>query len=67
VLGEVTLVIAGAAPVPPPAAEAEPLEAELARRVAAGEAPTAIARDVARARGLRRADVYAALQRLKEP
>jgi 16S rRNA (cytidine1402-2'-O)-methyltransferase len=67
VLGEVTLVIAGAASAPPPAAEAEPLEAELVRRVAAGEAPTAIARDVARARGLRRADVYAALQRLKRP
>jgi 16S rRNA (cytidine1402-2'-O)-methyltransferase len=44
---------------------AEPLEAELARRVAAGEPPSALAREVARARGLRRADVYAALQRLK--
>lgn len=46
---------------PPP----EPLEAELARRVAAGDPPTAIAKEVSRARGLRRADVYAALQRLR--
>ncbi len=65
VLGEVTVVVSGEgagaeAPIPP-----EPLEEELRRRVAAGEAPSAIAREVARARGLRRADVYAALERLK--
>jgi 16S rRNA (cytidine1402-2'-O)-methyltransferase len=66
VLGEVTVVVAGA---PEGAgadeAAAEPLEAELARRLAAGEAPSALAREVARARGLRRADVYEAIQRLK--
>ncbi|HEY6098535.1 MAG TPA: 16S rRNA (cytidine(1402)-2'-O)-methyltransferase [Anaeromyxobacter sp.] len=65
VLGEVTIVISpeGAEPVArePP----EPLEAELARRLAAGEPPTAIARDVARARGMKRAEVYAALERVK--
>jgi len=47
-------------------ADAEPLEAELLRRLAAGEPPSAIAREVARARGLRRADVYAELERLKK-
>jgi len=31
----------------------------------AGEAPSAIAREVARARGLMRAEVYEALERLK--
>jgi 16S rRNA (cytidine1402-2'-O)-methyltransferase len=66
VLGEVTVVVApaeaGGAPVE---VEQEPLEAELSRRFAAGEAPTAIAREVARARGLKRAEVYAALERLK--
>jgi 16S rRNA (cytidine1402-2'-O)-methyltransferase len=64
VLGEVTVVVSGegarAAAEPP-----EPLEEELARRIAAGDAPSAIAREVARARGLRRADVYDALERLK--
>ncbi len=77
--GEVTLVVEGADAAAIAAgaaaavdtggrseADAEPLEAELARRVAAGEPPTAIAREVARARGLRRADVYAALQRLRK-
>ncbi len=66
VRGEVTLVVAGQGELAPaPAEPAEPLEQELARRMAAGEAPTAIAREVARARGLRRADVYAALERVK--
>jgi 16S rRNA (cytidine1402-2'-O)-methyltransferase len=69
VRGEVTLVVApaaaGEATAPRAAAPAEPLEAELARRLGAGEAPTAIAKEVARARGLRRADVYDALERLK--
>jgi 16S rRNA (cytidine1402-2'-O)-methyltransferase len=65
--GEVTLVVAGR-PEGAVAREepAEPLEAELARRAAAGEAPSAIARDVARARGLKRADVYAALERIRK-
>jgi len=69
VLGEVTLVVSAPAPgdAPPPApAPEEPLEAELRRRLAAGEPPSALAREVARARGLRRADVYAALERLKK-
>ncbi|HET7824643.1 MAG TPA: 16S rRNA (cytidine(1402)-2'-O)-methyltransferase, partial [Anaeromyxobacter sp.] len=70
VLGEVTVVVAppdasGARAVTEPEPEQEPLEAELSRRLAAGEAPTAIARKVARARGLKRAEVYAALERLK--
>jgi 16S rRNA (cytidine1402-2'-O)-methyltransferase len=72
VRGEVTIVVsgvasggaagaeAGTAPAPP-----EPLDAELARRLAGGEPPSALAREVARARGLRRADVYAAIERLK--
>jgi 16S rRNA (cytidine1402-2'-O)-methyltransferase len=44
---------------------AEPLEAELRRRLAAGEPPTALARAVARERGMKRSDVYDAIQRLK--
>jgi 16S rRNA (cytidine1402-2'-O)-methyltransferase len=64
--GEVTIVIAPGAPgVEATAPEPEPLETCLARRLAAGEAPSAIAREVARERGLRRGEVYAALQRLK--
>ncbi|ACL65396.1 Uroporphyrin-III C/tetrapyrrole (Corrin/Porphyrin) methyltransferase [Anaeromyxobacter dehalogenans 2CP-1] len=67
VKGEVTLVVAPPAPGAGPAAapEAEPLEDELRRRLAAGEPPSAVAREVARARGLVRSDVYAALERLK--
>jgi 16S rRNA (cytidine1402-2'-O)-methyltransferase len=67
VRGEVTIVVSGeGAAAPPVEAPAEPLEAELARRIAAGEAPSAIAREVARARGLKRADVYAALERVRK-
>jgi 16S rRNA (cytidine1402-2'-O)-methyltransferase len=66
VLGEVTIVVSGEGAAPPAEAPQEPIEAEIARRLEAGEAPTAIARAVARARGLRRADVYAALERLKK-
>jgi 16S rRNA (cytidine1402-2'-O)-methyltransferase len=69
VRGEVTIVVTGAAGAPgaraDEAAAAEPLEAELTRRLAAGEPPSALAREVARARGLRRADVYAEIERLK--
>jgi 16S rRNA (cytidine1402-2'-O)-methyltransferase len=61
--GEVTLVVAGGAGAVAKGlpSEPEPLEAELDRRLAAGEAPSAIAREVAKARGLRRSDVYDAL------
>jgi 16S rRNA (cytidine1402-2'-O)-methyltransferase len=66
VRGEVTLVVSSAGAAPPPRAAPEvPLEDELARRIAAGEPPSAIAREVARARGLKRAEVYDALERLK--
>jgi 16S rRNA (cytidine1402-2'-O)-methyltransferase len=63
--GEVTVVVSGEGAAPAAEEPAEPLEAELARRLAAGDPPTAIAREVARERGLRRADVYAAIERLK--
>lgn len=66
VLGEVTVVVSGAGAPPPSAEVVAPLEDELRRRLAAGEAPSAIAREVARARGLRRQDVYAELERLKK-
>jgi 16S rRNA (cytidine1402-2'-O)-methyltransferase len=70
VRGEVTLVVA---PPDPSASTAspevegsdEPLDDELRRRLAAGEAPTDLAKAVARGRGLRRQDVYARLQALK--
>jgi 16S rRNA (cytidine1402-2'-O)-methyltransferase len=74
VRGEVTIVVSGVASGGAAAdeegwgaaeASAEPLEAELARRLAGGEPPSALAREVARARGLKRADVYAAIERLK--
>jgi 16S rRNA (cytidine1402-2'-O)-methyltransferase len=64
--GEVTLVVAGAGEGrAEEETAAEPVEDELRRRMAAGEAPSAIAREVARERGLKRAEVYAALERLK--
>jgi 16S rRNA (cytidine1402-2'-O)-methyltransferase len=66
VRGEVTLVVAGGGErAPRPAAEPEPLEDELRRRLQAGEPPVAVARKVARARGLRRREVYALLEALK--
>lgn len=67
--GEVTLVVEGPAAgtgAPAPAQLDEPLEEELRRRLAAGEPPTAIARLVARARGLSRREVYGLLERLKD-
>ncbi len=69
VRGEVTLVLGPPAPRAegPEAEEAvEPLEEELRRRLEAGEAPSALAREVARARGLKRADVYDAIRRIRE-
>ena len=71
VKGEVTIVVAppaegelAAGPADEEAA-AEPLEAELRRRLEAGEPPSGLARDVAKARGLKRSDVYDALERVK--
>lgn len=64
VRGEVTILVAGAGEAPK-AAPAEPLEEELKRRLAAGEPPSGLAREVARARGLKRADVYNAIEGLK--
>jgi 16S rRNA (cytidine1402-2'-O)-methyltransferase len=66
VLGEVTLVISGAGAIAVAPEPVEPLEDELRRRLAAGDPPSAVAREVARARGLRRHDVYAELERLKK-
>ncbi len=63
--GEVTLVVAPPSAAPSQPEPQEPLEVELGRRLAAGEAPTAIAREVARARGLPRSEVYAALEKAK--
>jgi 16S rRNA (cytidine1402-2'-O)-methyltransferase len=64
--GEVTLVVAGASEEAALQELAvEPLEHELRRRMEAGEAPSAIAREVARERGLKRAEVYEALERIK--
>lgn len=64
VRGEVTLVVAGTAGAPG-AVRGEDLDSELRRRLAAAEPPSAVARDVARARGLPRRAVYARLQALK--
>jgi len=63
--GEVTIVVSGEGAEPVVEQPAEPLEVELARRLAAGDPPTAVAREVARARGLKRGDVYAAIEKLK--
>jgi 16S rRNA (cytidine1402-2'-O)-methyltransferase len=68
VRGEVTIVVAGpgeGAPAAGAEAPERPLDDELRARLAAGEKPTAIAREVARARGLVRADVYGAIERLR--
>jgi 16S rRNA (cytidine1402-2'-O)-methyltransferase len=71
VRGEVTIVVeaprAGVAAdrAPSDAAACEDLDAELRRRSDAGESPTAIARAVAKARGLARGEVYDRLRALK--
>jgi 16S rRNA (cytidine1402-2'-O)-methyltransferase len=65
VRGEVTIVVSGEGLASAVETAPIPLEQELVARLASGEAPTAIAREVARERGLRRADVYAALERMK--
>ncbi len=64
--GEVTIVVSGEGAAPAVAEPEEPLAAELARRLAAGEAPSALAREVAKARGLKRSDVYDAIEELKK-
>ncbi len=64
VRGEVTLVVSGDAGRPRPERPAD-LDEELRARLGAGERPTAIARAVARARGLPRREVYARLERLR--
>jgi 16S rRNA (cytidine1402-2'-O)-methyltransferase len=67
VRGEVTIVVAGTGAAPASdAPEPPPLEEELRARLAAGEKPTAVAREVARARGLVRAEVYEAIERLRK-
>jgi 16S rRNA (cytidine1402-2'-O)-methyltransferase len=66
VRGEVTIVVAGAGDTPAaPEAPAEPLEDEIRRRLAAGEAPTAVARAVARGRGIARAEAYALVEAVR--
>jgi 16S rRNA (cytidine1402-2'-O)-methyltransferase len=69
VRGEVTLVVAGPAEGTPAVVVAEdlpPVEEELRARLARGEPPSAIARAVAKARGLVRAEVYALLEKLRK-
>jgi len=70
VKGEVTLVVGppaegAASRVQPPAADEVPLDDELRARLAGGEKPSTIAKEVAKARGLVRGDVYEALERVK--
>ena len=62
--GEVTLVIAGAGEAPPEA-PAEPPEEEILRRLAAGEAPTEVARAIATGRGVPRGEAYAMVERVR--
>jgi len=62
--GEVTLVIAGAGEVHVEA-PAEPPEEEILRRLAAGEAPTEVARAIAKGRGVPRSEAYALVERVR--
>jgi 16S rRNA (cytidine1402-2'-O)-methyltransferase len=62
--GEVTLVIAGAGEAPAEA-PAEPPEEEILRRLAAGEAPTEVARAIAKGRGVPRGEAYAMVERVR--
>jgi 16S rRNA (cytidine1402-2'-O)-methyltransferase len=65
--GEVTLVVAGAAPEDRAAElDAEALDAEIRSRIAAGESSRAIAAELAPRSGLRRRDVYARSVALRE-
>ena len=62
--GEVTLVVAGADAAPEPA-PAEPPEVEILRRLAAGEAPTAVVRAIARGRKMARGEAYALVEAVR--
>jgi 16S rRNA (cytidine1402-2'-O)-methyltransferase len=62
--GEVTLVVTGASGVPE-VAPVEPPEEEILRRLAAGEAPTAVARAIARGRGMGRSEAYSLVESVR--
>jgi 16S rRNA (cytidine1402-2'-O)-methyltransferase len=62
--GEVTLVVTGASAAPEEA-PLEPPEEEILRRLAAGEAPTAVARAIARGRGMGRSEAYALVESVR--
>jgi 16S rRNA (cytidine1402-2'-O)-methyltransferase len=70
VRGEVTIVVEPPPPevaaAPRASTPAEDLDAELRRRLAAGEKATDVAKAVARSRGLSRAEVYQRLQELRD-
>jgi 16S rRNA (cytidine1402-2'-O)-methyltransferase len=62
--GEVTLVVTGASAAPEEA-PLEPPEEEILRRLAAGEAPTAVARAIARGRGMGRSEAYSLVESVR--
>jgi 16S rRNA (cytidine1402-2'-O)-methyltransferase len=62
--GEVTLVVAGADAAPAPA-PAELPETEILRRLATGEAPTAVARAIARGHKMGRGAAYALVESVR--
>jgi 16S rRNA (cytidine1402-2'-O)-methyltransferase len=62
--GEVTLVVTGAEAVPEEAPTASP-EEEVLRRLAAGEAPTVIAKALARGHGMGRSEAYALVESVR--
>ncbi|MGA8893616.1 MAG: 16S rRNA (cytidine(1402)-2'-O)-methyltransferase [Anaeromyxobacteraceae bacterium] len=62
--GEVTLVVGGAGdPGQEEEAPAETVEGEIARRLGAGEPPTAVARAIAQGRGIPRGEAYELVER----
>jgi 16S rRNA (cytidine1402-2'-O)-methyltransferase len=62
--GEVTLVVTGAGAAPEEAPTESP-EEEILRRLASGEAPTAIARALARGHGMGRSEAYALVESVR--
>ncbi|HVP67783.1 MAG TPA: 16S rRNA (cytidine(1402)-2'-O)-methyltransferase [Anaeromyxobacteraceae bacterium] len=62
--GEVTLVVGGA-PQEPEEADAADVEEDARRRLAAGEAPVEVAREVARAHGIPRCRAYEIVEELR--